>query len=179
MPDEGVGGGGALVDDGVVRLRPLSVADLGAHLAGCDEEIVLRLGGGVAPTAPVVRGWLAGNARAWAEGGAVVDLGVEDVATGALAGTVGIQRGLAYLGPGQVNLAFALYPGFRGRGHATRAVRLAMRLAAERGPVSEFVIRASPDHVDSLAVAERAGFEPAGRTDDEHGELVWWRRPAG
>ena len=36
---------GALIEDGVIRLRPLDVADAASHLAGCDQVIIDRLGG--------------------------------------------------------------------------------------------------------------------------------------
>src|SRR5664280_3496999 len=66
---------------------------------------------------------------------------IEDRQSGLLAGCVGIQRGLDYLSAGQVNLTYALYPQWRGRELATRAVRLAMEIGRRRGAVSEFVIR--------------------------------------
>jgi RimJ/RimL family protein N-acetyltransferase len=113
----------------VIRLRPLSPHDAEAHQAGCDRAIVDSLGGGQPPNAAQVRHWLAEAEAAWATGGPVVDLGVEDCATGTLCGTVGIQRGLGYLEPGQVNITYSLYPAWRRRGYTTRAVRLAMEVA--------------------------------------------------
>lgn len=69
--------------DGVVRLRPLDVADI-----------------------------------------ALVD---DDTSVG----MVGIQSGMAYLAVGQVNITYGRYPPWRGRGLATRAVRLVIDLALE------------------------------------------------
>ncbi|WP_392543874.1 GNAT family N-acetyltransferase [Oryzobacter telluris] len=163
-----------LLDDGTIGLRPLVIDDTAAHLAGCDVLINERLGGGEPPREADVAQWLVGNAQAWEEAGEVVDLGVVDVASGELAGCVGIQRGLDYLRDGQVNLTYALYPGWRGRGYAVRAVRLATRLELARREVAAFVIRAAPDNPESIAVARRAGFEPAGTTDDAHGLLEWF-----
>lgn len=164
---------GFIVDDGTVGLRPLDVSDTAAHLAGCDDLITERLGGGEAPREADVAQWLHGNAVGWARRGDVVDLGVADVATGELAGCVGIQRGLDYLREGEVNLTYALYPPWRGRGWAARAVALAMRPEVARRPVARFVIRVAPDNPESVAVARRAGFTDAGETDDDHGHLVW------
>lgn len=164
----------SLVTDGRIALRPLDVADTPAHLGGCDVLINERLGGGRPPREADVARWLQANAVAWAEAGDVVDLGIEDVATGALTGCVGLQRGLAYLRDGEVNLTYALYPAWRGRGYATAALVLAMDVARSRGPeVVRFVVRAAPDNAESLAVARRAGFSDAGQTDDEHGLLTW------
>ena len=162
-----------LLTDEVIGLRPLSVSDADAHLAGCDEVIVERLGGGKPSSRSQIEAWLETNARAWAGGGDVVDLGIEDLTTGLLCGCVGIQRGLDYLDEGQVNLTYALYPQWRGCGYATRAVVLAIAVAQRRHPAAEFVIRAAPDNPDSIAVAERAGFAEAGQTSDAHGSLLW------
>ena len=161
-----------LLWDDHIALRPLAVSDADAHLAGCDEAIVERLGGGEPSSRSQIEAWLETNARAWASGGDVVDLGIKDLGTGLLCGCVGLQRGLDYLSRGQVNLTYALYPQWRGRGYATRAVRLSMQAAAGR-PVAEFVIRVAPDNPNSIAVAERAGFERSGHTNDAHGELIW------
>ncbi|GGL44723.1 GNAT N-acetyltransferase [Phycicoccus endophyticus] len=166
-----------LVQDEAVGLRALSAGDLEAHVAGCDRRIIDSLGGGRRPTRRQVSTWLAAAERAWSDGGPLADLGVVERASGELAGTLGIQRGLDYLRAGQVNLSYAIYPPFRGRGYARRAVALAMRLETMRRPVEEFVVRAAPDNDASVAVAVRAGFTPAGRTTDEHGDLVWFRHP--
>lgn len=162
-----------LLTDDRIGLRPLVVSDADAQLAGCDEVIVERLGGGKPSSQRQIEAWLEMNARAWAAGGDVVDLGIEDLTTGLLCGCVGIQRGLDYLSAGQVNLTYALYPQWRGCGYATRAVELAMQVAQQGRPVEEFVVRAAPDNPDSIAVAERAGFKRGGQTSDAHDELIW------
>jgi RimJ/RimL family protein N-acetyltransferase len=159
--------------DEVVRLRPLRVSDAAAHLAGCDRAIIDALGGGIPPTPGEIEDWLLFNASAWADAGPVVDLGIVEIASGTLAGCVGIQRGLDYLSPGQVNLSYALYPAFRGRGLATRSVRLAMEVARARGSVREFVIQVAPENVESVRVAERLGFQLE-RTEIGDSERVSW-----
>lgn len=167
-----------LIEDATIRLRALCSGDAGAHLAGCDQVIIDRLGGGTQSTRDEVRRWLRQNAQAWVNGGDVFDLGIEDRQSGLLAGCVGVQRGLDYLSAGQVNLTYALYPQWRGRGLATRAVRLAMEIGRRRGPVSEFVIRVATDNPESSRVATRAGFRVARTTDDDHGHLLWHVMPA-
>lgn len=164
----------AVIGDEVIQLRPLSAEDAEAHLAGCDRAIVDSLGGGEPPTEAQVRHWLAGYASAWEEGEPLVDLGIEDKATGALCGSVGMQRGLDYLEPGEVNLTYSLYPSWRGRGYATRAVRLAMEIARRGGPVDQFVIRVAAWNGASIGVAQRLGFRFSHTSDDEHGRLEWF-----
>ncbi len=162
-----------LLKDDRIGLRPLAATDTEAHLAGCDDAIIERLGGGEPSSRGQIQAWLETHAHAWVSAGDVVDLGIEDLGSGLLCGCVGMQRGLEYLTTAQVNLTYALYPRWRGHGYATRAVRLAMRAAQTRDPVVEFVIRAAPDNPESIAVAERAGFERSGHTNDAHGELIW------
>lgn len=166
--------GPPLQSDGRICLRPLSLTDADAHLLGCDEEIIERLCGGQRPSPAQVAQWLEINAVAWTQRGPVVDVGIIDVASGVLCGCVGIQRGLDYLAPGKVNVTYALYPAWRGRGYASRAVKLALNTALEQGPVREFVIRVAPENAQSSAVAERSGFTYSRTTDDRHGRLNWW-----
>ena len=164
----------AVISDEVIRLRPLAVEDVETHLAGCDRVMVDSLSGGELPTQAQVRRWLTTNASAWASDGPVVDLGIEDNPTGSLCGSVGIQRGLDYLEPGQVNLTYSLYPNWRGRGHATRAVRLAMEVARQSADVDQFVIRAAAWNDASVRVAQRLGFTFSHTSDDAHGQLEWF-----
>ena len=164
----------AVIGDELIQLRPLSADDAEAHLAGCDRAIVDSLGGGEPPTEAQVRHWLTGNASAWVRGEPVVDLGIEDKATGALCGIAGLQRGLDYLEPGEVNLTYSLYPNWRGRGYATRAVRLAMEVARRAGAVDQFVIRVAAWNGESIRVAQRLGFRFSHISDDEHGRLEWF-----
>lgn len=165
-----------MIGDELIQLRTLSADDAKAHLAGCDRAIVESLGGGEAPTEAQVRRWLTENASAWARGEPLVDLGIEDKATGALCGTVGVQRGLDYLEPGQVNLTYSLYPTWRGRGYATRAVRLVMEVAHHRAEVDQFVIRVAAWNGASIRVAQRLGFRRSHTSDDENGRLEWFVR---
>ncbi len=167
----------AVISDEVIRLRPLAVEDVETHLAGCDRVMVDSLGGGELPTQAQVRRWLTTNASAWASDGPVVDLGIEDNATGALCGSVGMQRGLAYLEASQVNLTYSLYPPWRGRGYATRAVGLVMEVARHSADVDQFVIRAAAWNSASIRVAERLGFKFSHTSDDAHGRLEWFVNP--
>jgi ADP-ribose pyrophosphatase YjhB (NUDIX family) len=81
-----------------------------------------------------------------------------------------------YLSPGQANISYAVFPAWRGRGLATRAVRLLVEWLRERGDVREAVIRADPGNPASSAVARAAGFTYRGHTADEHGDLDWFVR---
>ena len=170
-----------------LRLRPLGPDDTAAQVAGEDDEIVRRLSG-QRNTEAGHRDWLVGARQRWESGTDVFDLGIEVVdgapgfapaEFGVLTGMVGLQWGMDYLEPGQLNLTYAVYAPFRGRGVATGGVSMAMEMAPSLWPVREFVIRADPDNAASTAVARRSGFALSHTTQDEHGHLQWFTRPAG
>jgi RimJ/RimL family protein N-acetyltransferase len=136
----------------------MRLEDAVAHLAGEDAELVRWLSGGPG-TLPGVEAYIRRTIAQWAAGGPKLAFGIR---TGeGLAGTIDVDLALPGLQPGEANLAYGLYPAFRGRGIATRAVQLACRYLCDRGDVDRAVIRTHPDNAASAAVAERAGFVPA------------------
>lgn len=152
-----------------VRLRPLTPDDLAAHSRGCDDLVNHWVNDGRQSSDEQHLAWLHRQARAWRTNDDVVDLAVEDADTGAHVGVVGLQRGLDYLDPGEVNLTYALYAGHRGRGLATAAVVAAMELALTRGTVLRFLIRCDPGNHASAGVARRLGFRYVGRVAEPDG----------
>lgn len=119
-------------------MSPLGQGDAAAHLAGEDEELVRWLSGGPG-SQETVRVYLRRCVEQWTTGGPVHAFGIRvradhtPQAPHVLAGTVEVQFDRPYLGPGQVNISYGLYPTWRGRGLATRAVALACVHAASAG----------------------------------------------
>ncbi|MFH9725418.1 GNAT family N-acetyltransferase [Streptomyces sp. NPDC017254] len=74
-----------------------------------------------------------------------------------LAGTIDLRFAGEGLAPGRVNLAYGLYPSWRGRGLANGAFLLASMHAASEGG-AEVVIQVDPENPASAAVTQRAGF---------------------
>ncbi|MER5228176.1 GNAT family N-acetyltransferase [Streptomyces flaveus] len=94
----------------------------------------------------------------------------------ALAGTIDLRFAGEGLAPGQVNVAYGLYPSCRGRGLATRAVVLASQYAASEGG-EEAVIQVEPENPTSVAVAQRAGFTPGKQAQSKDGtRFIWYIR---
>ncbi|MBA3488084.1 MAG: GNAT family N-acetyltransferase [Longispora sp.] len=91
-----------------------------------------------------------------------------------LVGTIDVQLRQPYLGERQANVAYGLYPAWRGRGLATRAVLLAVEFARQRIDVDEVVIRAESQNPSSIAVAQRAGFQFSHISDDDQGRFDWY-----
>jgi RimJ/RimL family protein N-acetyltransferase len=156
----------------MLTLRPLRLEDAATHLAGEDAELVRWLNGGPG-TLTSVESYIRSTIEQWAAGGPKLAFGIRggDV----LAGTIDVDFALPDLQPREANLAYGLYPAFRGRGLATRAVLLACRYLHERGDVDRAVIRTDPRNRASAAVARRAGFAPAALRPADNGEPmdVW------
>lgn len=152
-----------VASDGVVFLRDLEPSDAAAHLAGEDSELVTWFNEGHSSTKAGVDEWIARTRAAGTESRRR-ELAV--VVEGSLVGTVTVDAAHAELAPGEVSVAYGIYPQHRGRGHATRAVRLAGELAASTFDAKVVVLRIHPDNDASAAVARRLGFTAAGTTPD-------------
>lgn len=166
----------AVVTDGVVALRPLSADDAPVHLAGEDHELIRWLNGGPG-TQATVRAHVERARWMWAAGGPVFTSGIRLAAADVLVGTIDIQLQQPYATENQANLAFGLYPAWRGQGVATRAVLLAMCFLRERTDVDEALIRVDPRNRAAAAVARRAGFALIGRATEESADLDWYAKP--
>jgi RimJ/RimL family protein N-acetyltransferase/8-oxo-dGTP pyrophosphatase MutT (NUDIX family) len=142
--------------DGVVLLRPWREEDVEAARAGHDDEIAHWLG--LDPTAPPDKQHAEALDR-WREGpgdGSTVSFVVE--AEGRVVGTVQVHD----QGNGVGDLWWTLYAGHRGRGYATRAVRLLVDYAIEELGLSRLEARVEPGNERSLRVATRAGLRREG-----------------
>jgi RimJ/RimL family protein N-acetyltransferase/8-oxo-dGTP pyrophosphatase MutT (NUDIX family) len=155
--------------DGEVTLRPWRDEDVSEAVAGHDALIAHWFGwpeDGVTPERMLstIRGWRA----TYAEDRSVVGFAVEDV--DGLAGSVDIRRRETGVG----ELSWALFQGRRGRGLATRAVRLLADYAlSETGKgglgYSRIEAKVEPGNEASLRVATRAGLRREGERRVEPG----------
>ncbi|MEV0174539.1 GNAT family N-acetyltransferase [Streptomyces sp. NPDC050803] len=160
------------LSDGTITLTPLRPDDTDAHLAGEDEQLVRWLSGGPGTRAGV-EAYMRHCQEQWETGGPLRAFGIRVGAEQELAGTIDLRFVAKGLAPGQVNVAYGLYPSWRGQGLATRAVLLACRYAAGEG-AEQAVIKVEPENSASAAVAHRAGFTPAEGVHDESG--TWMER---
>ncbi|MFD8079294.1 GNAT family N-acetyltransferase [Streptomyces sp. NPDC059718] len=160
------------MSDGIITLSPLRLDDAEAHLAGEDEPLVRWLSGGPGTREGVVA-YIRHCRQQWDTAGPLRAFGVRAGADETLAGTIDLRFAAEGLSPGQVNVAYGLYPSWRGRGLATRAVLLVSRYAANEGG-KEAVIRVEPENAASAAVAQRAGFTPGKHTHSVDGTRLDW-----
>jgi RimJ/RimL family protein N-acetyltransferase len=148
---------GGRLGDGVVELRPLGPVDTADVLAshalpevaattvGATGRDVVRM------CAEAAGEWLAGSA---------VRLTIRDAASGAFAGDIGLFRFEPVMG--QAMTGYGLMPAWRGRGYATRAVRLLAGWAFAHAGLARLIAGTAPENVASQRVLERAGFRREG-----------------
>lgn len=85
-------------------------------------------------------------------------------------GYLGPPGSNAAYAPDAVELGYAIFAPYRGRGFATDAARILMDMAENRAGVRHFVLAVSPTNAASLAIARKLGFQRTGeRIDDELG----------
>jgi RimJ/RimL family protein N-acetyltransferase len=162
--------GEVVISDGVIVLRPLRVEDAADHLAGEDAELVRWLNGGPGTTGSVRR-YVEQIQQMWENHGPVFTFAIRLAAEDTLVGTIDVQLKQDAYRSDQANLAYGLYPYWRGRGFATRAVSLALEFLRRDASVRSALIRVEPGNVSSAAVAIRAGFTltaPVAETGDGH-----------
>jgi RimJ/RimL family protein N-acetyltransferase len=159
-----------VISDGVIVLRPLRIEDAAEHLAGEDAELVRWLNGGPGTTDSVQR-HVEVVQQMWENQGPIFTFAIRLLAEDILVGTIDVQLNQEAYRSDQANLAYGLYPDWRGRGFATRAVHLALKYLRTSATVRSALIRVEPANLSSAAVAVRAGFAlttPAAETGDGH-----------
>jgi ribosomal-protein-alanine N-acetyltransferase len=151
------------LSDGVVTLRPWladDVADLVVCLDG-EEEVVRWLDAIPQPyREPEANAWIEHATTAWREGSAA-PFAVTDATNAKLIGSVGVN----WVGDREERVGEVGYwmrRDVRGRGLATRAVRLASRWALGELGCERLQLRADEQNVPSQRVAVKAGFTREG-----------------
>jgi len=150
------------LSDGIVTLRPPDERDLAAIELGLHDPDVVRWFG---PPALSAAATLALNRQRWSDGSPTFSICAGD---DECVGHVWVNLSADDATTGSVG--YWLLPGARGRGVATRAVRLISGWAAREG-IKRLRLFAEPANDRSLRVAERSGFRRIGILAD-HGEVA-------
>jgi RimJ/RimL family protein N-acetyltransferase len=144
------------ISDGVVRLRLHADSDVPAIVAACQDPEIPRWTRVPEPYGEAdARGWLEQESRGRSLG-ELLGLLLVDAADDRLLGSVGIvhldreQR--------RCELGYWLARDARGRGVATRAVRMLSAWVFDNLAADRIEIHAEPDNAASRLVAERVGF---------------------
>lgn len=143
--------------DGVVVLRPWREEDIEEAIAGHDEEIAHWFGFPTVRPSYEQHKQAVENWRRWYdEGRSRVNFLVEH--DGDVVGSVEVQD----RGDSVGSLSWTLYADHRGRGYATRAVRLLVDYAIESLGLQRVEAEVDPANERSLRVATRAGLHREG-----------------
>lgn len=135
------------LEDDAVLLRPFEREDVPAIVAACQDAEIPRWTSVPSPYSEA-------DALAWLESTEETTFAVVDPSSGELLGSIGVR----FLGDGIAEVGYWVKREARGRGAATRALRLVAGWAFEDGNLARFQLRAEPDNVASQRVAEKAGF---------------------
>ncbi|MDG4779335.1 GNAT family N-acetyltransferase [Micromonospora sp. WMMD961] len=149
-----------VLTDQVVALRRLAPGDAELmHRLHSRPEVVANQAPPVPPTREAIErrcrmaesGWLTGE---------IARLLITDVASGQPAGSCGLSY--TDVAGGEASIGYALLPDWRGRGYATRAVRLLAAWAFGAAGIARLAAGTVPDNSASHRVLERAGFHREG-----------------
>ncbi|MFI6779918.1 GNAT family N-acetyltransferase [Micromonospora sp. NPDC050276] len=151
---------GGVLTDQVVALRPLAPDDAALmYDLHSRPEVVANQAPPVPPTPEAMQrrcrlaqsGWLTGE---------IARLLIVDVASGEPAGSCGLSY--SDVAAGEASVGYALLPDWRGRGYATRAVRLLAGWAFGPAGIARLSAGTVPDNTASHRVLERVGFRREG-----------------
>ena len=144
------------ISDGVLLLRPHDEEDIVPHVAGEDDEVRhwlwndVNLKSTVEKFTRVLEQWQ----EEWRTGAGHRSWAVRELTSDTLVGVVDVRD----RGEGSVNVSVAIWPEHRGKGYATRAIKLAAQYAHERMGLSRTVAVIDTENGASRRAAEKAGF---------------------
>jgi RimJ/RimL family protein N-acetyltransferase len=144
------------LEDDELRLRPPERRDVDAVTVACQDPDISRFTRIPSPYERAhAEGWIAHSAEAWGAGTEAAFV-IVDERRGDLVGSIGVMR----LDDERLvaEIGYWVAKDARGRGIATRAVRLVSRWAVGELGVQRLELMSHVDNAASQAVAEAAGF---------------------
>jgi|ERR1043166_2622818 RimJ/RimL family protein N-acetyltransferase len=160
--------------DGVIFLRPQTAKDAADHLAGEDEEMAKWVSGGRG-TPATVETFIRNNQESWRNGGPRRSFGVFDCASHRLIGFIEVNLARV-VSAGEVNISYGIFPQWRRKGLALRAIDLMGEYLRTATNASKMVLRIVPANTASLKLAEKAGFTFQGVFDEPEGRMARYVR---
>jgi RimJ/RimL family protein N-acetyltransferase len=149
------------LSDGVILLDAHRLEDAQAHFEGEDEEMRRRFDAPRPPTLDETRAAMVRWIEARTAGGPMFAY--------ALRHPGGLLMGgceLRLLSPDRASVSYWVFPKFRRRGYAARALALLCQGAVSIGGLKQIEAHIAPGNIASRRVAERAGFIESGSVED-------------
>lgn len=144
--------------DGVVTLRPFRPDDAQAVFEACQDPDIARFIPIPQPYTPEDGAWYVTHAAEESAAGPSAHFAIADAATDRLLGSISRHGPAGH----RASVGYWLAPGARGRGVATRAVRLVADWTFATTGVIRLELYTDVDNERSGRVALRAGFEREG-----------------
>jgi RimJ/RimL family protein N-acetyltransferase len=145
------------LSDGVILLDAHTVEDAEAHLEGEDEEMRLRFDAPRPATLADARAAMARWREGRAAGGPMFAYALRQP-SGRLMGGCELRM----LSPYAANVSYWVFPPFRRKGFAARALDLLCQAASHIEHLERLEAHIAPDNLASRRVAEGAGFVETG-----------------
>jgi RimJ/RimL family protein N-acetyltransferase len=146
------------LEEGSLRLRPWTPGDLPSLRAAGADPLVTRFRYSIPRSAPEARRWLERTASDRREGQRL-ELAVLEHGSAEPLGSVSLKE----FAHGRALVGYWLLPEARGRGLATRAVRLLANWALRELGLARLWMHVEPENLASERVAARCGFTYEGR----------------
>lgn len=162
-----------MIADNIIILRPFKEEDAEEHLKGEDKDQIRWLSGGKS-SLESVRNWIKKNQDYWQKGGPVFNFAIVDKVSNKLVGMVEANTDyekIEGLENSDVNISYGIYPQFRGKGYATRAVELLTAFLKEKR-INRAVIRVNPQNKKSVKVPMQSGFIRNGEIKTKKGDFL-------
>jgi hypothetical protein len=140
------------VSDGVIELRPPRPGDAAVLITGRDEEWERWLGPGSPDPRPGACIWVGDTIVGWVDADA--------------------DSGHAWLPSDAVNVGYNVFAPYRGRGYASRAVRLLVRFLGDQTGARAAHLVIDPANTASLRVARAVGATEVVRFENETARLM-------
>ncbi|MBI2103489.1 GNAT family N-acetyltransferase [Candidatus Woesebacteria bacterium] len=151
-----------MLSNGILTIKPFVQENAQEHLANEDEEQVKWLSGEKG-TLEGVKKWILKNQKYWENDGPVFNFAIFDKNNN-LIGMVEANTDPSQvegINEGEANVSYLIYPKFRGKGHAARAINLICKFLKQKG-IKRAVAGVDPKNENSLKVPLRCGFEEDG-----------------
>ena len=157
--------------DWVIFLKPFLKQDAPAHLAGEDKEQQKWISGGRSNLSSV-ENWIEKHLKYWENNGPIFNFAiwVDGNIVGMVEANLNTNLGEG-LKEGQVNISYGIYPDFRGKSYAPRAVDLILEFLHGL-KIKQAVIRVNENNINGLKIPLKCGFKNSGEIKIKNGEKL-------